>query len=92
MPSASVVEVLGSPSIVATDEQRRAVWVYDQISAERVYSADSGGIASLILGGAPSEYRRGSTGATATPRTFTVIVNFDETSRVRDYTYHTSRF
>ena len=103
MTSASVAEVLGAPNIVTTDEKRREVWVYDRISTERVYSADSGGIASLILGGGPvggglfggglaPEYGGGSGAAVTTQRTFTVIIKFDEASRVRDFAYHTSRF
>ena len=103
MPSAAVVEVLGSPNIVSTDEKRREVWVYDRIATERVYSADSGGIASLIFGGwagasggigggaAPS-YGSGSGASSTSQRTFTVIIKFDETSRVRDFAYHSSRF
>jgi len=103
MPSSAVAEVLGSPNIVTTDEKRREVWVYDRISTERVYSADSGGISSLILGGGPvgggllgggaaPEYGSGSGAAVTTQRTFTVIIKFDEASRVRDFAYHTSRF
>jgi hypothetical protein len=54
MPGSDVVQVLGSPNIVTTDEQRREVWVYDKISTDTVYSSSSGGVMSLILGGGSS--------------------------------------
>jgi len=42
MPGSAVLEALGSPNIVSTDEKRREVWVYDKISTERAYSSDAG--------------------------------------------------
>ena len=39
MPSASVAEILGSPNIVSTDEDRREVWIYDKISSNASYSS-----------------------------------------------------
>ena len=103
MPGSAVAEVLGAPNIVTTDEKRREVWVYDRIATDRVYSADSGGISSLIFGGGPigggvlgggaaPAYGSGSGAESTTQRTFTVIIKFDEQSRVRDFAYHTSRF
>ena len=103
MSSAEVAQVLGSPNIVTTDEQRREVWVYDKISTSRAYSYSSGGVSALVLGGAlvggglvggaagPS--LSGGAGAVATTqRTLTVIVKYDEQNRVRDFAYHTSSF
>ena len=43
MTGADVAQVLGSPNIVTTDEQRREVWIYDKISTEKIVSADNGG-------------------------------------------------
>jgi outer membrane protein assembly factor BamE (lipoprotein component of BamABCDE complex) len=103
MSGADVVGVLGSPNMVTSDEQRRETWVYDKISTERVYSADSGGISTLILGGAtigdglvgggvgPS-YGSGSGAAATTQKTLTVIIKFDSDRRVRDFAYHSSQF
>ena len=34
MSSAEVVEVLGSPNILTTDDQRREIWVYDKVSTQ----------------------------------------------------------
>lgn len=100
MSGAEVAEVLGSPNIVTTDEERREVWIYDKISTEEAYSTSTGGIASLVLvsriadvllGG--SGGMSGSSGAGSTSqRTLTVIIKFDEDKKVRDFAYHTSRF
>ncbi len=103
MSGAEVAETLGSPNVVTTDEERREVWVYDKISTERAYSADSGGIATLVLGGAtigdglvgggvaPS-YSGSSGAASTTQKTLTVIIKFDHSRRVRDFAYHSTTF
>jgi outer membrane protein assembly factor BamE (lipoprotein component of BamABCDE complex) len=103
MSGAEVLQVLGSPNIVSTDDQRREVWAYDRIATERVYSTSYGGIAALILGGAlagdgllgaaAGPYYGGSAGATSThQRTFTVVIKFDDGKRVRDFAYHATSF
>ena len=87
MTNTEVVEVLGSPNMVTTDEERREVWVYDKIATESAQSSNSGGINILILG------VRGSSGASSTSqRTLTVVVKFDKQNKVRDFAYQTSRF
>lgn len=103
MSGAEVASVLGSPNVVTTDENRQETWVYDKISTERAYSADNGGIATLILGGAdlgnggvgggllPS-YSGGSGATSTTQKTLTVIVKFDHSKKVRDFAYHSSQF
>ena len=84
MPSSAIVEILGSPNVVTTDDKRREVWVYDKISSERVASSSAN---SLFVWG-PSD-----TGASSSSqRTLTIIIKFDESSLVRDFAYHTSRF
>jgi outer membrane protein assembly factor BamE (lipoprotein component of BamABCDE complex) len=95
MPASRVAETLGSPNIVTSDEQHRETWIYDRISTEVAYSNSSGGIGGLLFGGSGGGLAAGSlnSGATATTqRTLTVIIHFDDTNRVRDFTYHTSRF
>lgn len=103
MSSAQVVEVLGSPNVVTTDELRREVWVYDKIATEHAYSTSSGGISALILGGftggsgvggggiGPS-YSSSSGATSTTQRTLTVIIKFDEQNKVRDFAYRQSSF
>ncbi len=99
MSGAEVAQVLGSPNIVSTDDQRREVWIYDKISTERAYSSSSGGINSLVLGfgssaaGGAGLGMNSSAGASSTSqRTLTVIIKFNKEGRVRDFAYHTSRF
>jgi len=87
MSSAQVAEILGSPNVVSTDEERREVWIYDKISTEVAYSQSEAGASLLIIGGF------GSSGAkSSSQRTLTVIIKFDKEGKVRDFAYHTSRF
>ena len=95
MSGAEVVETLGSPNVVSTDEERREVWLYDKISTEYVQSSSSGGVTGLILGPVGGALLGGSASAGAastSQRTFTVIIKFDDAGKVRDFSYHTSRF
>jgi outer membrane protein assembly factor BamE (lipoprotein component of BamABCDE complex) len=99
MSGAQVAEVLGSPNIVSTDEQRREVWIYDKFATDAAYSKSSGGIASLlvgigsVLGGAGAASYSEKSGASSTSqKTLTIIIKFDEDKKVRDFAYHTSRF
>lgn len=99
MSSAEVIQVLGSPNIVSTDEQRRENWVYDKIATDTAHSSSEGGVNSLVLGLAGSAVGgvgggfSSSSGARSTSqRTLTIVVKFDSSSRVRDFAYHTSRF
>lgn len=87
MSSAQVVEVLGSPNIVTTDENRLENWVYDKIATDVVYSNESGG-AWLIIGSVHP-----SSGAQSTSqRTLTIVIKFDAEKKVRDFAYHSSSF
>ena len=99
MSGAEVAQVLGSPNIVSTDEERREVWIYDKISTETAYSTSEGGVASLILVSLTDVFLGGGGGASGTSgasstsqRTLTVIIKFDENKKVRDFAYHASRF
>ena len=87
MSAAQVAEILGSPNIVTTDEERREVWIYDKISTDVAYSTNEGGATLLILGAAGSSGARSSS-----QRTLTVVIKFDKNNMVRDFAYHTSRF
>jgi len=99
MSGAQVAEVLGSPNIVSTDEERQEAWIYDKIATDHAYSESRGGVSALILGwggsvaGAASGNVSASAGASSTSqRTLTVIIKFDKEGKVRDFAYHTSRF
>ena len=83
MTSAEVVEVLGAPNMVTTDDKRRETWVYDRVSSN--VSSSQAGVWLLFVGG-------GSAQRTQNQRMLTIIVKFDENSRVRDFAYRTSTF
>ncbi len=87
MPSSQVIEALGSPNIVSTDENRLEVWVYDKMATDVSYSNSEGGV-WLILGAVG-----GSSGAASkTQRTLTIVIKFDADKKVRDFAYHSSSF
>ncbi len=103
MSGAEVAQVLGSPNVVTTDENRREVWIYDKISTSVAHSRSSGGAAALLFGWVPlggallagtgQASVQGAAGASSsTQKTLTVIIKFDEQGKVRDFAYHTSRF
>lgn len=96
MSGAEVAEVLGSPNIVSTDENRNEVWIYDRISSQTVQTDMRGSVAVLRflsdvgpIGASANTETRSST---TSQRTLTVIIKFDENDKVRDFAYHTSRF
>ena len=103
MSGADVIQALGSPNVVTTDEHRREVWIYDKFATERVYSTSHGGINTLVLGGTSGSdaagaggvgagYGRGAGAGSTSQRTLTIIIKFDESKLVRDFAYHTTRF
>ena len=95
MLTSDVIAILGSPNIVTTDEERREVWVWDKLSTTVAYSRSEGAIAGLIVGGSAGGFGVASTGsgaASTSQRTLTVIIKFDEKSRVRDVAYRQSSF
>jgi len=103
MAAADVAEALGSPNIVTTDSEGREVWIYDKISTDVTYSRDSGGFGAALLIGSASggvaggglgsaDYSRSAGAKSTTQRTLTVVIKFDEQKKVRDFSYHSSRF
>lgn len=103
MTNAQVIEVLGSPNMVTTDEQRRENWVYDKIATDTVYSSSSGGVNALVLGGGiigsaiaggagGAGYSSGAGARSTSQRTLTIIIKYDEANKVRDFSYRSSSF
>jgi outer membrane protein assembly factor BamE (lipoprotein component of BamABCDE complex) len=84
MSGAEVATTLGSPNIVTTDAQMRETWVYDKITTEVTKSESAAGIPLLIFGSSGSSSK--------SQKTLTVVIKFDEKSKVREFAYHTSRF
>lgn len=100
MSGGEVLATIGSPNIVSTDADRNEVWVYDKVATDVAFSDSEGGVLGLIFGplgssagGVAVGAGRQSAGARSTSqRTLTVVINFDDDKRVRDFAYHTSRF
>ena len=95
MSSAEVVEVLGSPNMVSTDTQGREVWVYDKISTNYNSSSASGSLLGLFFGGSGGGLGGASAStasASTSQRTLTIVVKFDDDSKVRDVSYRASSF
>ena len=99
MTSAQVVEVLGSPNMVTTDEKRREVWVYDKVATDHAYSTSSAGVLALILAGAGNvgggilpSFSSSAGASSSTQRTLTIVIKFDEGNKVRDFAYRQSSF
>jgi outer membrane protein assembly factor BamE (lipoprotein component of BamABCDE complex) len=99
MSGADVAAALGAPNIVTSDDDRRVVWIYDRVSTNYAYSHTHAGVLGLVLGLGSSisggllpgvATARGETKSTR--QTLTVIVKFDDESRVRDFAYHASVF
>lgn len=95
MSSAQVVEVLGSPNIVTTDEKGREVWVYDRISTESIYSSSTALILGILAGGSGGGgglIGQSAGASSTTQKSLTVIIKFDEQKKVRDFAYRSSSF
>lgn len=99
MSGSEVIEALGSPNVVSTDENSREVWVYDKFATDVVESSGSwvifggGGGAGSGGAGGGALGASGSAGARSTSqRTLTVIIKFDDNKTVRDFAYRSSRF
>ncbi len=99
MSSAEVIESLGSPNVVTTDESGREVWVYDKFATDVVESHGGwsifgavGGAGNNAIGGVGAGGSGGASAASRSQRTLTVVIKFDEKHAVRDFAYHASRF
>lgn len=83
MSSAEVIEVMGAPNMVTTDDKRRETWVYDKVST----NVSGGQTGVWFLVGTAGGYNQSKN-----QRTLTIIVKFDENNMVRDFAYRTSTF
>ena len=90
MSSAEVIEIMGSPNIISTNKEGNEVWVYDKISTQS--ASQSSGVG---LGFIPALFIKGgnsSSSNVSSQRTLTIIVKYDSNKKVKDISYHTSRF
>ena len=103
LPAAEVAAVLGSPNIVTRTDGKES-WIYDKVAQESSYSQSEGDVGGTLAGGAAiggeavaggavrGGYGRKKGASATTQRTLTVVIRFDENSRVQDYSYHVSSF
>lgn len=87
MSGAEVAEVLGSPNIVTKDETGMETWVYDKIATEVSYS-ESSNVLFLVL----YAQAQNSSQAVMSQKTLTVVVKFNDNSKVESFSYHSSKF
>jgi outer membrane protein assembly factor BamE (lipoprotein component of BamABCDE complex) len=87
MRSADVVAVLGSPNMVTKDTKGNETWVYDKIHSESEVKASGGYLTLFLFGGSQA---KGS--HLSSERTLTIIIHFDEDSRVQNFSYRTTTF
>ena len=103
MGQAEVAEALGSPNIVSRDGNGDEAWIYDKIATEASYSSDTGGVgglagaaadvgSTLLLGLGSGSYSRSAGASAVTQKTLTVVIKFDRQQRVKDFSYHASKF
>lgn len=87
MSQADVAAALGSPNIVTKDAEGDEAWVYDKIATE-VSQSSSSGYFTLVLFGAGKSKNYAAT----TQKTLTVVIKFDKDSKVKNLSYHASKF
>jgi uncharacterized protein YcfL len=78
-----ILEIFGPPNIIIKNKSGNEVWTYDKVSIESGASEVHGTL--LIVGGIGG---RSSTSA----RTFTLMIEFDDTNIVKDFSYRSSAF
>ena len=88
----SVMDVLGSPNIVTKDSKGREVWTYDRISSENDASYSFGfyilNPISWFTGGGTNS----KSSSTASSKSLTVLITFDDNKNVLDYTYQSLKY
>jgi hypothetical protein len=85
LDQASVLEALGPANRVSSDSQRREVWTYENISSDRVDTENSVGGGIIVFGGGKSPSL-----SSASQRTLTLVIYYDEAKKVRDFAYNYS--
>ena len=99
MSAADVATTLGAPNIVTKDSEGDETWIYDKIASEASYSRSSASvgagaagqsIATLLLGFGTASKSSGAT--STTQRTLTVVIKFDESSKVKSFSYHSRNY
>lgn len=86
MSGAEVIQALGQPNIVTSDETGLTTWVYDKIATEANYSQSSDALFLFIYGRTNT-----SSNYTMTQKTLTVVIKLRD-DKVDSFSYHASKF
>ena len=86
MSGAEVIQALGQPNIVTTDENGLTTWVYDKIATEANYSQSADALFLFIYGRTTT-----SSNYTMTQKTLTVVIKLRD-DKVESFSYHASKF
>lgn len=97
MSQAEVLQVLGSPNIVTKNSQSREVWTYDKIGSSQSTGATVNygkstlgqGFLAFLFGGTTSTATTSTTNET---KSLTVIITFNESKNVLDFTYQSLKY
>ena len=78
-----VLEIFGAPNIVTKNKSGNEVWTYDKVSVDK--SATEGYGTILVAGITKQNY-------SSSARTFTLMIEFDESEVVKDFSYRSAAF
>lgn len=78
-----ILQVFGAPNIITKNKSGREVWTYDTISVEK--SAEEGYWNVIVGGGMGGK-------SSASTRTFTLMIEFDDNEVVKECSYRASAF
>jgi outer membrane protein assembly factor BamE (lipoprotein component of BamABCDE complex) len=91
MTSIEVIELIGSPNIISTNQLGNEIWVYDKVSTHNDLEKTSIGAVGFI----PALFIKGNTSIsknTSYQKTLTIIIKYDKNKKVNNISYHTTRF
>jgi hypothetical protein len=78
-----ILNVFGSPNIIAKNKTGNEVWTYDKVAMEQ---SGEDTYWNIIIAGKGKEKQTTST------RTFTLMIEFDDKGIVKDHSYRASQF
>jgi hypothetical protein len=95
-----IVRLFGPPNITTVNASGDEVWVYDRISNTSQQNGSSEARFNAFFGLKTADTKEATANANATSaqtstlstRTLTVIVNFDSTKKVKDYSARATQF
>ena len=91
MDAADVAVAIGSPNIVKKSSLGAETWIYDRFHTEQVFKRSSGALA--FISGDVAGMVSGSRGTSrSSSSSLTVVIKFDDESRVESLAYHRSKF